>query len=266
MYLNPLRAIREGQYWRMARENLAWQWKLMSPRWIGKVARKTGWNVLVTTRERDGLVLELGCGSGLLTKELVDAGHRVIATDASPAMLELAREHAPGAGDIRRLMLPHDPIPQSDAIVSVGHMLSYLPDEEAVDKGLVAIAHALGPGGLFALDICDLEWGEARRDALNLGRVDEDWAIITEFSVPSPNNFVREMTTFVRNQDGSWRRDDERHENVLVDTSRLPELLAEEGVGATVGESFGSEQLPAGLRVLIGRRISSQSDPAKENG
>jgi hypothetical protein len=49
MYLNPLRAIPKGQYGRMARENLAWQWKLMSPRWIGKVARKTGWNVPVTT-------------------------------------------------------------------------------------------------------------------------------------------------------------------------------------------------------------------------
>ncbi len=33
-----------------------------------------------------GVVLELGCGSGLLTRQLVAAGHRVIATDASPAM------------------------------------------------------------------------------------------------------------------------------------------------------------------------------------
>ena len=37
-----------------------------------------------------GVVLELGCGSGLLTRHLVEAGHRVIATDASPAMIELA--------------------------------------------------------------------------------------------------------------------------------------------------------------------------------
>lgn len=32
--------------------------------------------LLEPVRQRDGLVLELGCGSGLLTKELVDAGHR----------------------------------------------------------------------------------------------------------------------------------------------------------------------------------------------
>ncbi len=34
-------------------------------------------------RERGGVVLELGCGSGALTRHLVAAGHRVIATDAS---------------------------------------------------------------------------------------------------------------------------------------------------------------------------------------
>lgn len=210
--------------------------------------------LLETIRERDGLVLELGCGSGLLTKKLVGAGHRVVATDASPAMLELTGEHAPGAEDIRRLVLPHDPIPQVDAIVSVGHTLSYLPDEEAIDRAFIAIARGLRADGVLALDICDLEWGRARLDAPNLGRAGEDWAIITEFSVPSANRFVRDMTTFVRNEDGSWRRDDEHHENVLVDTSRVPVLLAEQGVEATVGASFGTEQLPAGLRVIIGRR------------
>lgn len=54
--------------------------------------------LLQPVRERDGLVAELGCGSGLLTRYLVDAGHRVIATDASPAMLDLARTYARDAG------------------------------------------------------------------------------------------------------------------------------------------------------------------------
>jgi trans-aconitate methyltransferase len=52
--------------------------------------------LLAPVRERDGLVVELGCGSGLLTRYLVDAGHRVIATDASPAMLDLAPRTPPG--------------------------------------------------------------------------------------------------------------------------------------------------------------------------
>src|SRR5215831_7323611 len=78
---------------------------------------------LKPVRERDGLVVELGCGSGLLTRHLLDAGHRVVATDASPAMLDLARELAAGAEDICQLVLPDDPLPAADAIVSVGHVL-----------------------------------------------------------------------------------------------------------------------------------------------
>jgi len=51
-----------------------------------------------------------------------------------------------------------------------------------------------------------------------------------------------------------WRRDRERHENVLVDTSRLPALLAEHGVTAAVGSSFGPAELPPGMRAVIGRK------------
>jgi len=204
--------------------------------------------------EHDGLVVEVGCGSGLLTRHLLDAGHRVVATDASPAMLALAREVAPDAEDIRQLVLPDDPIPLADAVVSVGHALNYLPDETAIDQALVAIADALRPGGVLAIDLCDLEWGEARRDAPGMGRVGDDWAIITEFSVPAANRFVREMAIFVRNDDGSWRRDDERHDNVLIDTARVPALLAPHGVETRVAGSFGTEQLPPGLRAVIGRR------------
>jgi hypothetical protein len=63
------------------------------------------------------------------------------------------------------------------------------------------------------------------------------------------------MTIFVTNPDGTWRRDDERHDNVLIDTSRVPGLLAQYGVEASVRSSFGDEQLPAGLIAIVGRRV-----------
>lgn len=212
--------------------------------------------LLEPIRERDGIVVELGCGSGLLTQYLLDAGHRVIATDASPAMLDLARETLGDAVDVRMLTLPDDPIPPADAIVGVGHCLNYLPDAAAIDRGLVAIAEALRPGGVLAIDLCDLEWGEARRDAPPAGWVGDEWALVTRFSTPTPDAFVREMTIFSRNDDGPWRRDDERHDNVLIDTSLVPPLLAKHGVEATVEPAFGDETLPAGLRAVIGRKRS----------
>ncbi len=210
--------------------------------------------ILEPVRARGGLVVELGCGSGLLTRHLIDAGHRVVATDASSAMLDLARQYAPGAEEFRLLALPDDPIPAADAIVSVGHVLNYLPDAESLDRALVAAAQALLADGVLALDLCDLEWGEIRRDAPNHGWVSDDWAIVTEFSLPSPDRFVRQMAVFVRNDDGSWRRDDERHDNVLINTTRVPALLARNGIEAQVTSAFGDEELPAGLRVVIGHK------------
>jgi SAM-dependent methyltransferase len=210
--------------------------------------------LLEPVRAREGLVVEIGCGSGLLTKYLVDAGHRVIATDASPAMLDLARETAGGAGEIRRLTLPDDPIPEADAIVGVGHALNYLPDADAIDRALVAIAKALRPGGVLAIDLCDFEWGRLREDEPARGWVGDDWALVTRFSLPTPDRYVREMATFVRTDDGSWRRDDERHDNILIDTARVPALLAEHGIEAEVRSSFGSESLSAGLRAIVGHK------------
>lgn len=210
--------------------------------------------LLEPVRECGGLVLELGCGSGRLTRHLVDAGHRVVATDASPAMLELARQTASGAAEIRLLALPDDPLPECDAIVSTGHVLSYLTDEAAVDRALLATGQALRPGGVLAIDLCDLRWGEARGDTPNYSRVEDDWAIVTRFSLPRSDLFVREISAFLRNDDGTWRRDDERHENVLVDTNRIPALLVGVGVDADVRASFGREELPDGLVVVFGRR------------
>jgi SAM-dependent methyltransferase len=212
--------------------------------------------LLAPVHARRGLVLELGCGTGLLTKELVAAGHRVIATDASPAMLDVAREMVGDAAqELRQLILPHDRLPQADAIVAVGHPLNYLPGARAVDQALIAMAAALRPGGLLALDICDLEWGRARRDTPHRAEVGDDWAIITKFSTPTADRFVRDITTFLPNPDGSWRRDSEHHENVLVDTALIPALLWEHGVEAQVRPSFGTESNPPGLRAVIGLKL-----------
>jgi SAM-dependent methyltransferase len=211
--------------------------------------------LLAPVRARDGVVLEVGCGTGLLTKELVNAGHRVIATDASPAMLDVARDFVgEHVEELYQLTLPDDALPKVDAIVGIGHPLNYLADADAVDRALVAMADALPPRGLLAVDICDLEWGRARQDAPNSASIGPDWATIIEFSMPSPDRFVRDLTTFVPNADGSWRRDREHHDNVLVDTARIPALLQEHGVEVQVGSAFGAETLPVGLRVVIGRR------------
>ena len=136
---------------------------------------------------------------------------------------------APGAEGFARLTLPDDPCPPADAIVGIGHPLNYLPTREAIERALVVLARALRPGGVFATDLVDYEWGTARADVHEQSRLGDDWAIITRYENPTPDSHVRDMTTFVRNDDGTWRRDDERHDNVLLDITSVPAVLAARG-------------------------------------
>jgi SAM-dependent methyltransferase len=169
-------------------------------------------------------------------------------------MLELAREAVAGAEEVRLLRLPDDPLPECDAVVSVGHVLSYLPNEAALEAALVAAAKALRPGGVLAIDLLDLSYGDELAGEETRGRVGDDWAVVSKLSRPHERLFVREITTFIRNDDGSWRRDDERHENVLVDTARIPAFLATHGLDVRIAKSFGEEKLPSGLVAVVGSR------------
>ena len=109
---------------------------------------------------------------------------------------------------------------------------------------------------MLAIDLCDLEWAEVRAEQGSVGWVGEDWALVTRFSVPSPDRYVREMATFTQTVDGTYRRDDERHDNVMVDVATVPGILASHGVKATVRDAFGAERLPVGLKAIVGRTVA----------
>jgi hypothetical protein len=58
------------------------------------------------------------------------------------------------------------------------------------------------------------------------------------------DRFLRQITVFMRNDDGSRRRGDGQHGNVLIGTARGAGLLAGQGVKVSVTPAFGPEQLP----------------------
>jgi SAM-dependent methyltransferase len=206
-------------------------------------------------RESDGLVLEIGCGSGLLTKHLTEAGHRVIATDASAAMLDIARTYAPGAAEHHVIALPDDPLPEADAIVSTGHALSYIDTQARLEAALVACARALRPGGVLALDLEDLSTRDAQMARPPAAWVGQTWAMFMERLSDGPTHFARSMTTFVQEDDGRYRREHELHDNVLIDVPGVvAPLLEAEGLRVEVRLSFGQESNMEGLMVVVATR------------
>lgn len=94
-----------------------------------------------------GRVLELGAGTGALTKSLCSLGHEVIATDPSADMLGYLRKAAPQAramvGSAEDIALPASAV---DIVVAAQAFHWF--DR---DRALREIARVLRPGGVLAL-------------------------------------------------------------------------------------------------------------------
>src|SRR3954470_215686 len=89
------------------------------------------------------LVLDLGCGDGVLTAELAARGARVIGIDSSPEMLATARSRGLDVrlADGSRFDLPE----RFDAVFS-NAAIHWMPDHDGV---VASVARHLKPGGRF---------------------------------------------------------------------------------------------------------------------
>src|SRR5919202_2672791 len=112
--------------------------------------------ILARNQIREGLVVDLGCGSGLWAQELAKAHYHVLGVDISESMIEIARTRVPDA-EFRVESLFKADIPPCNAVTSLGECLNYLFDRDNNSQTLVEffyrIYNALTPGGVFIFAI-----------------------------------------------------------------------------------------------------------------
>ena len=105
----------------------------------------------------DGLVLELGCGTGTMTELLADSGYDMIGVDNSADMLEIALEKKEQSGkDILYLqqdMREFELYGTVRAIVSVCDSMNYITDEADLLEVFRLVNNYLDPGGVFIFDL-----------------------------------------------------------------------------------------------------------------
>jgi SAM-dependent methyltransferase len=123
--------------------------------------------------------LELGAGTGALTRELLARGFDVEATDASPAMLDLGKSALPGV-HWRQLDAFSERLPQVVLQVSSG-LLQWAPEPEQV---LGAWRAGLLPGGrmvhAFPCEPCLNQWRQVSHHSPIVWRTPAEWVELFE--------------------------------------------------------------------------------------
>src|SRR5205809_6732458 len=181
---------------------------------FGDYARNSAPGLLEILRQAGittGLVVDLGCGSGLWARELVSAGYDVLGIDISPAMIDIARSRVP-QGEFKVASLLKAKLPQCAAVTSLGECLNYLFDKNNTVNELRRLFRrvytSLKPGGVFIFDIAEPGRGKGPRQKHKEGA---DWAVLVEVDEDArARRLTRRITSF-RKVGELYRRNEEVH-------------------------------------------------------
>ena len=102
----------------------------------------------------EGLVLDLGCGTGTMTRLLRQKGYDMIGVDASAEMLEIARNHPDeGILYLQQDMREFELYGTVAAVVCVCDSLNYLLEEEDLAEVFSLVHNYLDQNGVFIIDM-----------------------------------------------------------------------------------------------------------------
>jgi SAM-dependent methyltransferase len=211
-------------------------------------------DMLRENRVSDGLVVDLGCGSGLWARGLLREGYRVLGIDISEAMVEIACRKAPGA-EFRVGSLFEAPLPPCDAVTAISEVLNYLFDPENEERGLERlfgrVYEALRPGGVFVFDV--LGPGQVAPGTASRGwSAGEDWAVLSE-KAEGRGTMTRRIVSF-RKVGEHYRRDGEVHRVRLYDPGEVEGSLGRTGFEVKTLGAYGDYPLGQNHAAFVARR------------
>ena len=213
--------------------------------------------ILARSGIHSGLVVDLGCGSGVWAAELIRAGYRVLGIDISEPMIRIARKRAPSA-EFRVSSLFSATIPRCSAVTSIGECLNYMFDSTpgtSVLKSLFRRVHrALEPGGIFVFDIA--EPGQVRAENTSKGFTEgEDWIVLVDKNEDYRRSILTRRIITLRKVGQHYRRLDELHRQRLFKVRDITGLLRQAGFSVRTLRRFGSYSLPNRHAALIARKV-----------
>lgn len=176
---------------------------------------------------KDGLVLDLGCGTGSLTELLADCGYDMIGVDNSEDMLEIAMDKRARSGkDILYLlqdMREFELYGTVKAVVSICDSMNYILSLKDLEQVFKLVNNYLDPGGIFIFDLnTEYKYRELLRDNTFAEDREESSFIWDNFYDEEERVNEYDLTLFVREGE-LYRKFSETH---LQRAHRLEEVKA----------------------------------------
>jgi len=203
-----------------------------------------------------GTVVELGCGSGISSRILADAGYAVVGVDSSEPMLRLAREEAPGCRFVRGSLWDF-PLPRCVAVTAVGEAFCYAaagdaPDESLLRARLAEIRACLVDDGVLLFDIAGPGRSGPRGKRQSSWEHAGSFVCLDEQEDASRRELSRTIDTFV--PAGSLHRHRrEVHRLRLFDPAAIEAALAGVGFAVERVDRYGSFDLGTGWFGFLAR-------------
>ncbi len=180
----------------------------------------------------DGLVCELGCGTGRMTRLLAQSGYDMIGIDVSEEMLSIAREaQSEGILYLAQDMCEFELYGTVRAVVSVCDSINYLTSEEDLLAVFCLVNNYLDPGGMFIFDLnthykfCEMMGTQTFSEHREEGSLIWDNYYDEEERL---NEYA--LTIFVRQEQGLYRKYEELHYERCYDPADVVRLLKQAGM------------------------------------
>jgi SAM-dependent methyltransferase len=203
-----------------------------------------------------GLVIDLGCGGGVLAEAVSTAGFDVLGIDLSEAMVSLARRRVP-RGQFRVASLLRAQLRPCVAVAAIGECINYLFDDSntssRLDQLFRRIHAALAPGGLFIFDVLvpGRVPGPGPRRSFWEG---EDWAVMVSSDEDRKRGVLTRRITSFRRLGKLYRRDHEVHQQRLLARAALASQLRDLGFRVRIVRGYGPLRFGPGHVGFLARK------------
>ena len=184
----------------------------------------------------DGLVLDLGCGTGNMTELLASAGYDMIGVDNAEEMLEIAMEKREKSGhDILYLlqdMREFELFGTVRAIVSVCDSINYITEKEDLLEVFRLANNYLDPKGIFIFDFNTVYKYREVLGNQTIAEDREDCSFIWDnyyYEDEQINEY--ELSLFIKEQESDlYRKYQEMHYQKAYDLETIKGLVEESGL------------------------------------